>query len=139
MNRPEEMGAMNGTRVNTIAAGTSLVGNIEAASDCRIDGTIKGNINCKSKIIIGQTGVVEGDINCDGIEIEGRVKANINAVDIISLRSTAVLAGDIASSKLAIEPGATFVGNCKIQNGKAAGVQPTHTPAQPQPQQPQQK
>ena len=56
-------------------------------------------------------------------------------VDIISLRSTAMLAGDIASSKLAIEPGATFVGNCKIQNGKAAATpQP-----QPQPQQAQQK
>ena len=134
MNRPEEMGAMNGTRVITIAACTSLVGNIEASSDCRIDGTIKGNINCKSKIIIGQTGVVEGDINCDSIEIEGRVKANITAVDIISLRSTAVLAGDIASSKLAIEPGATFVGNCKIQNGKTPSVQPTPQPT-PQPQQ----
>lgn len=135
MNRPEEMGALSGTRLNSIAAGTSLVGNIEATSDCRIDGTIKGNINCKSKIVIGQTGVVEGDINCDSIEIEGRVKANINAVDIISLRSTAMLAGDIASSKLAIEPGATFVGNCKIQNGKAAATpQP-----QPQPQQAQQK
>lgn len=133
MNRPEDMGAMNGTRVNTIAAGTSLVGNIEAGSDCRIDGTIKGNINCKSKIIIGQSGVVEGDINCDSIDIEGRVKANITAIDIISLRSTAVLAGDIASSKLAIEPGATFVGNCKIQNGKNPVVQPT--PAQPPQQQ----
>lgn len=138
MNRPEEMGALSGTRLNSIAAGTSLVGNIEATSDCRIDGTIKGNINCKSKIVIGQTGVVEGDINCDSIEIEGRVKANINAVDIISLRSTAMLAGDIASSKLAIEPGATFVGNCKIQNGKAAAAPQPHV-QQPQPQQPQQK
>ena len=135
MNRPEEMGAMNGTRLNTIAAGTSLVGNIEATSDCRIDGTIKGNINCKSKIVIGQTGVVEGDINCDSIEIEGRVKANINAVDIISLRSTAMLAGDIASSKLAIEPGATFVGNCKIQNGKGAAAQQPQSQPQQQAQQ----
>ncbi len=132
MTRPEEMtGAMpTGTRLNTIAAGTSLVGNIEANSDCRIDGTIKGNINCKSKIIIGQTGVVEGDINCDSIDIEGKVKANITAADIISLRATAVLAGDIASCKLAIEPGATFVGNCKIQNNRGG--------AMPQPQQPQQ-
>ena len=74
--------------------------------------------------------------SCECLMIEGRVKANINAVDIISLRSTAVLAGDIASSKLAIEPGATFVGNCKIQNGKAAAAPQPHVQ---QPQQPQQK
>lgn len=123
--RPEEMsGAVSSARLNTIAAGTSLVGNIEAASDCRIDGSIKGNIKCTSKIIIGQTGIVEGDIICDSIDIEGKVKANITANDIISLRATAVLAGDIASCKLAIEPGATFVGNCKIQNNKGGQPQP---------------
>ncbi|MCR5115312.1 MAG: polymer-forming cytoskeletal protein [Bacteroidales bacterium] len=131
MNRPEEMtGAISGASVNTIANGTNLVGNIDATTDCRIDGRIKGNINCKSKIIIGKTGVVEGDINCNSIDIEGQVKANINAADIISLRSTAVLAGDIASCKLAIEPGATFVGNCKIQNNRGGMPQPSPAPQQ---------
>lgn len=112
--------------INTIAAGTTIVGNLEAQSDCRIDGNIKGNINCKAKVVIGPNGILEGDIVCESAEIEGKVKANINATDLISLRSTAVLAGDITSSKLSIEPGATFMGNCKIQSGRAAAapVQP---------------
>ena len=107
----------NGNDVNVIAAGTVLNGDITAKSDCRIDGSIKGNIKCESKVIIGQTGMLEGDVECHSIEIRGKVKANVTAKDLIALSATAILAGNIVSSKLSIEPGANFVGNCKIQNG----------------------
>ncbi|MBR1992468.1 MAG: polymer-forming cytoskeletal protein [Bacteroidales bacterium] len=113
--------------INTIAAGTKIEGNVTTTSDCRIDGIIKGNIECKAKVVIGPNGILEGDIVCESAEIEGKVKANISATDLISLRSTAVLAGDITSSKLSIEPGATFMGNCKIQSGRAVA-----TPVQPE-------
>ncbi len=103
---------------NVIAAGTTIEGNIVTNTSCRIDGAIKGNVKCNDQVVIGANGSLEGDIQCDSIEIAGRVKANITAKDMISLRATAVLAGDIVSSKLAIEPGANFIGNCRIQNGK---------------------
>ncbi|HPT52202.1 MAG TPA: polymer-forming cytoskeletal protein [Bacteroidales bacterium] len=117
------------TGVNIIAAGTTLVGDIVANGDCRIDGNIKGNVKCRSKVIIGQTGELEGDVTCESIEMEGKVKANVSATDIISLKATAVLIGNIVASKLSIEPGANFVGNCKIQNGKIS-----MQPAQPAPE-----
>ena len=103
----------NGNDVNVIAAGTVLTGDITAKSD----GSIKGNIKCESKVIIGQTGMLEGDVECHSIEIRGKVKANVTAKDLIALSATAILAGNIVSAKLSIEPGANFVGNCKIQNG----------------------
>ncbi|MBO4646001.1 MAG: polymer-forming cytoskeletal protein [Bacteroidales bacterium] len=119
---------MEPTNINQITQGTNIVGNIEATQGCRIDGIIKGDITCKAKVHIGPTGQVEGKIVCDSIEIEGRVKANITATDIISLKATAVLGGDIVSSKLSIEPGATFVGNCQIQNNRGGAAQPQPHP-----------
>lgn len=122
---------------NTIASGTTITGDIVSTNDCRIDGNIKGNISCQAKVVIGKNGIIEGDIVCESIEVEGRVKANIQATELISLRSTAVLGGDITACKLSIEPGATFVGNCKIQNSRPApaqGQQPQpQAQAQPQP------
>ena len=106
--------------VNIISAGTTIVGDINANGDCRIDGNVKGNIKSQAKVIIGKSGQLEGDVECNSIEIEGKVKANVTAKDLISLKSTAILLGNIVSSKLSIEPGANFVGNCKIQNGNAA-------------------
>jgi cytoskeletal protein CcmA (bactofilin family) len=108
---PEEIGG-----INIIAAGTTLTGDIVAAGDFRIDGALKGNINSNSKIYIGKTGMIDGNIKCFSIEIEGEAKADIAASDFLSLKSTAVLAGNVRVSKIAIEPGANFVGNCIMQN-----------------------
>lgn len=102
--------------INIIAAGTTLVGDITTTGDCRIDGMVKGNVKSKAKVVVGATGMIEGDIVCQNIEIEGKVKAAINVNELLSLKSTAVLVGNIATGKIAIEPGANFIGNCKMHN-----------------------
>lgn len=102
--------------INIIAAGTTLVGDITTTGDCRIDGMVKGNVKSKAKVVVGASGLIEGDIVCQNIEIEGKVKASINVNELLSLKSTAVLVGNITTGKIAIEPGANFVGNCKMHN-----------------------
>ena len=102
--------------VNIIASGTTFQGDIVTTGDCRIDGTVKGNIKSKAKVIIGQSGSIEGDIICQSIEIEGHVKANIDVSDLLGLKSTACLTGNIVVGKIAIEPGANFNGSCKMHN-----------------------
>jgi cytoskeletal protein CcmA (bactofilin family) len=104
----------NSGGVNIIANGTFFVGNINTSGDCRIDGNVKGNIHSKGKIIIGESGSVEGDIVCNIIDIEGAVKANIHAAEQLSLRSTATLTGNVIVKKIAIEMGANFEGNCRM-------------------------
>lgn len=99
---------------NIISRGTIFEGNILNAGDCRIDGTMKGNINSSAKVIVGKTGKVEGDIKCVSIEIEGEVKANITVKDLLALKSTANLAGNVQVGKISIEPGAAFAGNCTM-------------------------
>jgi len=102
--------------INIIAAGTTLTGDLVSAGDCRIDGTLKGNITSNSKIFIGKNGMIEGKIQCQSVEIEGQAKADINATELLSLKSTAFLTGNLRISKISIEPGANFVGNCVMQN-----------------------
>ncbi|MDR2978976.1 MAG: polymer-forming cytoskeletal protein [Bacteroidales bacterium] len=107
-----------GGGVNIIAAGTTFIGDIVTTGDCRIDGTIKGNVKSKAKVIIGQSGSIEGEIICQSIEIEGNAKANIQVAELLALKATAVLMGNIVVEKISIEPGANFVGNCKMRNSK---------------------
>lgn len=113
--------------INVISAGTMITGDVVCSGDLRIDGNIKGNVKSRAKVIIGQSGIVDGDINCKSIEVEGNVKANVTVTDLMSLKSTANLVGNICAGKLAIEPGANFAGNCKMQ-GMKADVHPA-TPA----------
>jgi len=101
--------------INIIAAGTTFTGDIISAGDSRIDGTLKGNITSNSKIYIGKNGVVEGNIKCHSIEIEGKAVADIIAIESLTLKASATLTGNIRISKIAIEPGANFVGSCIMQ------------------------
>lgn len=105
-------GGSNGTTL--IGAGTTVKGDISSKSDLRIDGTIVGNINCASKIVIGASGLVEGDISGNQADIVGKVSGNIRAKDLLQLRGDCVISGDIYAGKLQVEPTATFNGQCHM-------------------------
>ena len=100
--------------VNRIIAGTTIEGVFTANGDTRIDGTILGTINVKGKLVLGPTGIIEGDIICQNADISGTVEAKLSVADLLLLKSTAKLTGDISTNKLAIEPGAEFSGNCSM-------------------------
>ena len=102
--------------VNIIGNGTDINGNIKTNGDLRIDGFIKGTIQATGKVVIGSTGKVEGEISCQNADISGEVKAHIKVNELLSLKASAIVTGDILTNKLAIEPGATFTGACKMGN-----------------------
>ena len=110
-----------GSSINTLAAGTTIKGNISAEEDMRVDGLIEGNINCKGKVVISQTGEVRGQIICTNIELAGKVIGNIQATDILVLKHTSVYQGELHIHSLEIEPGAIFNGTCKMINATTAG------------------
>ncbi len=101
---------------NTIAYGTSVSGNINSDGDMKINGTLEGNIIAKGKVLIGQTGIVKGNIECTKSDISGTVEGKLIIKEILSVKSTAKISGDIITSKLSVEPGATFDGTCKMNN-----------------------
>ena len=104
---------------NTIAAGTKIVGEIESNSDIRIDGNLKGNLTTKARLIVGETGVIIGDITCKNSVVEGKTEGKIIVSELLTLRATSNVNGDIVTNKLSVEPGAVFSGSCNM-NGSAS-------------------
>lgn len=105
---------------NIINNGTAITGDITSSGDIRFDGTLKGNLATRGKLVVGPTGGIVGEIVCKNSDIMGKVDGKIKVDELLSLKSSAVFNGDIATSKLAIEPGAVFNGNCRME--------PSHTP-----------
>jgi len=69
---------------NTLTNGTSVEGKINANSDIRIDGTLKGSLSCKGRVIIGPQGYIEGDISCQNAIIEGKFSGELTVYGIIA-------------------------------------------------------
>lgn len=100
--------------VNLISSGTQVTGDIESKSGIRIDGKLQGKMNIKGKVVIGASGMVDGDIFCQTIEVSGTIKGNIQAAEMASLKTTSKVNGEIITRKLSIEPGSVFTGTCKM-------------------------
>jgi cytoskeletal protein CcmA (bactofilin family) len=99
---------------NVIGKGTMLEGNIETFGNIRIEGKVIGNIKSKSKIALGHSSHVEGNITAQNADIEGEVKGRLEIAEMLVLKATAVVHGDIITGKLVVEPGAVFNGTCKM-------------------------
>ena len=110
--------------INIMGPGTVIKGEISVNGDFRVDGTLIGNINCKGKIVVGQTGRIEGDIFCQSADFSGEVKATLKVTELLTLKETAWYSGDIITGKLAIEPGAKFSGTCKMEVPEGGEVKP---------------
>jgi len=99
---------------NIISLGTKVTGEIESDGDVRIDGTLSGKISAKGKVVIGKDGVVDGEIHCKNTDISGKVNATMIVKELTIFKASAVFTGDVTTSKLSIETGARFTGNCKM-------------------------
>jgi cytoskeletal protein CcmA (bactofilin family) len=100
--------------VNIIGAGTQVTGEIQSNGDFRIDGQLKGTISIKGKLVIGPSGKIDGEVNCQNAEVSGELIGKISVSELLTLKSTSRLNGDIITGKIAIEPDAQFTGTCSM-------------------------
>jgi len=103
--------------INILGPGAIVKGEIQVNGDFRIDGILNGNIHCKGKIVVGPTGKIDGEIQCQNADFSGEVKATVKVTELLTLKETARFSGDITTGKLAIEPGAKFSGTCSMDQG----------------------
>lgn len=76
-----------------------------------------GQMRSEGKIVIGNSGVVEGDIYCFNADFSGKVNGKADVKELLTLKASSVFLGDIITNKLAIEPGAKFSGTCSMDKG----------------------
>src|SRR5690606_20796402 len=99
---------------NNIGKGTFLEGTIETFGNIRIEGKVKGDVKSKSKIALGESSQIEGNIIAQNADIEGEVKGRVEVTELLVLKATAVVHGDILTGKMIVETGAVFNGSCKM-------------------------
>lgn len=93
-----------------ISSDLTITGDLVSGGEIQVDGTIDGDIRCKT-LIIGVNGAVNGEIDADSVRLHGRVSGQVRAKTVF-LAATAHMIGDITHESLAIEPGAFMEGHC---------------------------
>lgn len=118
--------------LSTLSADLQFDGNISGAGDLQIDGSIKGDVRV-GRLIVGETGAVEGNVSADYVEVRGRIVGAV-AGKQIKLIATAYVDGDITAEQLSIDIGAYFQGRVLQGRREAPPAATPRAAAQPSPE-----
>ena len=115
--------------LSTLSSDLQFDGSISGGGDLQIDGAIKGDIRV-GRLIVGETGAVEGNVSADYVEVRGRIVGAITGKQV-KLIATAYVDGDITAEQMSIDIGAYFQG--RVLQGRreppAAAPRPASPPA----------
>lgn len=107
---------------NSLVKGTNVEGTLHAGSDIRIDGQLNGKLYCKGRLIIGETGVIDGEVECQDAIVEGKFTGKLKVTELLTVKETANITGDIATGKLLVHAGAVFNVNCDMGGQKVKNM-----------------
>jgi cytoskeletal protein CcmA (bactofilin family) len=114
LNKNPKNEAGQNSALNMIGLGTMIKGDLASEGDLRIDGRIEGNVTSKSKIAMGASSEIKGNVKARSADISGRIDGDIEINETLFLRSSAKVYGNITTAKLVIESGAEFNGSCTM-------------------------
>ena len=105
--------------LSTVSSDLQFEGSLTGAGDLQIDGSVKGDIRV-GRLIVGETGAVEGNVIADYLEVRGRIVGSVSGKQV-KLVSTAYVDGDINAEQLSIDVGAYFQGRV-LQSRREAPI-----------------
>lgn len=112
---------------SVLASDLTFEGNVTGPGELQVDGSVRGDVRV-GRLVVGETGNIEGSVQADQVEVRGRVVGAISGKQV-KLSGSAYVDGDISHEQLSIDVGAFFQGRCLQQRpgqaAPAAVAQPT--------------
>lgn len=116
---------------SVVGVGMKVIGDIEAGGVLKIEGTVEGSIRGARQILLGRTGLVQGDIYADEIVLGGRIVGTVNAAERVEVQSTSRIEGDIHTRSIVVLEGGIINGSVRMdeQVSRAPTAAPEKQPA----------
>lgn len=100
-----------------LGKGSRVVGKLVFEGPVRIEGQVEGEIAAQDALTIGESAVVNAQINGNTVVIQGKVTGDVTARKRLEIRAPGRLYGNISSPSLVIQEGVVFEGQCNMGAG----------------------
>jgi cytoskeletal protein CcmA (bactofilin family) len=107
-----------------VDAGCTIRGELEFATCFRVDGRVEGKVRSQAELVVGEGGVVEGELDVARCVVGGEVRGTIRAAEQVTLHASAKVWADIQTPALVMEDGAFLEGSVSMD---APGVKKNTT------------
>jgi cytoskeletal protein CcmA (bactofilin family) len=115
--------------ISLLSKNVRIDGEIRGPENLHVEGYLKGTVVLSGDIFIGNTGIVEADVEAKNIIIQGEVSGNVKAHRQLEIHTTGKLVGDCTAASIDIKEGAVFEGHSNMIRSSvtAAGSSPNST------------
>jgi cytoskeletal protein CcmA (bactofilin family) len=103
--------AVNNLKPSIISEGFEFIGEIRSNGYLTVDGTVRGTLSLHS-IQIGVTGVLDGNVVCDTMNVKGNFAGSLDCRDL-TIGSRAVVDGKVSFKSITIQRGGIVKGELK--------------------------
>jgi cytoskeletal protein CcmA (bactofilin family) len=103
-----------------LAEGTEISGEVRFRDVLRVDGKITGKVISEKELVVGESGVVEAEVEVGVLSVSGKVTGKIHVKEKVEIHPSGRVCGDLSIEKpqLVIREGGVFEGNIDMNAGK---------------------
>jgi len=100
--------------VALIGEGCTFDGDIISPSSTRIDGSVRGKISTNGILVVGEKGIVRGEVKAIEVIVHGKIEGSVESQRLEIKRDSSV-SGDVFTKSLIIEDGRIYNGRCAME------------------------
>jgi len=118
----------NPDQKSTILSDVEIVGSIKFVGELSFDGQLKNGDIKGGKLTVGPKAKIEGNLETENLTLHGSVHGDVLVTGKCDLKGSANLVGSLTTNRLAMDEGATLIGQAEITPEKKR-VAPPAPPA----------
>jgi cytoskeletal protein CcmA (bactofilin family) len=99
---------------NALESDVEIKGSLRVDNDLTFNGTLEGEIVAAGELTLGTSSNVHGDVRARSLNLFGNVRGNVFVGDTCKIFPSGVLIGDLKATHLALEKGASFMGQSRV-------------------------
>jgi cytoskeletal protein CcmA (bactofilin family) len=111
---PEKVNRKDFSFNTIIGPNTSVQGDVTAGGFTRVDGNVRGDMDAKGRIVIGERARMKSNITGTAITIGGVVQGNVLASERLVVLSTGLVIGDVITRRIQIDEGCVIHGKITV-------------------------
>ncbi len=92
-------------------------GTFNLTRDLRVEGQVKGTINCKGTLYVAQGATVDAVIEAENITVAGDLEGEVNCRGKMQILESGTVKGKISTGTLVINEGAFYEGQLTMESG----------------------
>ena len=102
-----------------LGGGANLQGDLVIKGGARVDGRVKGTLRVEGHLVVGKTGVVDGEVRAHSALVAGSVKGKLLVQERAEFEAGARFHGDLECKRLVVHDGVIFDGTCTMTGKKS--------------------